>query len=111
MNNNDYWGNLPTHPHNMKAQHTPAPWTARQEGGIIAPWNVTSDSLAYVAGTFGRTAQEQEANARLIAAAPDLLAALQECLSVLECFKPDEVDPETTKVARVAIAKATEGTK
>ena len=51
--------------------------------------------------------QEQMANARLIAAAPDLLSALQDMLA---CVYDEERNDETIKAveaARTAIAKAT----
>ena len=51
--------------------------------------------------------QEQQANARLIAAAPDLLEALR---GMLSCCYDEERDDETIKAveaARTAIAKAT----
>jgi hypothetical protein len=51
--------------------------------------------------------QEQMANARLIAAAPDLLSALQD---MLLCCYDEELDDQTIKAveaARTAIAKAT----
>ena len=58
--------------------HTPGPWHAEAAGGrivaangdVIAPW-VLRDSAG------GPLAPEREANARLIAAAPDLLVALE----------------------------------
>ena len=68
----------------MSAAHTPGPWSVfdgREVDGI-SPWVVTksgdpedSDGL-YVAGLADNDA-ETIANARLIAAAPDLLEALQ----------------------------------
>ena len=39
--------------------------------------------MKYVAGVFGRTGVEQEANARLIAAAPELLAVLNEARDLI----------------------------
>lgn len=57
-------------------QHTPGTWHAHE--GQIYP-EETGHTLAlipYYSGT-----EEQEANARLIAAAPELLAALQNLLS------------------------------
>jgi len=53
--------------------------------------------------------QEQMANARLIAAAPDLLVALQ---AMLDCCYDEECNDETiqaVRMARFAVKKATEG--
>jgi len=66
----------------MKLSHTPGPWQAADEtaGQAIRIRTVgTIDSaltLALVLVPFAGTEAEQRANARLIAAAPDLLAAL-----------------------------------
>lgn len=91
----------------MTTTHTPGPWEydgdyifAAAIGGYIADPN-TDDMTSgrYVAK---RDAQVQiEANARLIAAAPDLLAALQGVLRVAD-RATDEFD-----AARAAIARAT----
>ena len=49
-----------------------------------------------------------EANARLIAAAPELLAALQGMIEYfVDCSIDDYSDTETLQAARAAIAKAT----
>lgn len=91
----------------MSTKHTPGPWEAIQKGGINAPWNVNvphlsdTDSMKYVAGAFGRTGKEQEANARLIAAAPELLAFAQ----MVAGGGYDMADIMTE--ARALIAKAT----
>ncbi len=53
----------------MKSQATPGPWEADQEGVIFSIEDGTS-----ICSTYPRN---REANARLIAAAPDLLAALE----------------------------------
>ena len=96
---------------------TPGPWAvcsginAADRPGIEAPgfrlsivvYGTDDDEE----GVFGRTGQEAEANARLIAAAPDLLEALQDALCALECCGKDF--PAATK-ASAAIAKATGGT-
>ena len=90
------------------------------------PWMVhstASEALAIYAG-FRRVATvphsdregtaEDEANAKLIAAAPELLEALTDCKGVLDSFeqqlngKSIAVTEVLTK-ARAAIAKATEG--
>ncbi len=86
-------------------KHTPGPWRVapnRSLSGAIetdfSPFNHT-----LLGCTFGESPVHQ-ANARLMAAAPDLLAALEGVLRVAD-RKTDEFD-----AARSAIAKATKGT-
>ena len=69
----------------MKVKHTPGPWQVRH----FNPTEVC-DCDGEIRGCSGiaRTSTnspmpERVANAKLIAAAPDLLAALQQCESVL----------------------------
>jgi hypothetical protein len=59
------------------AKHTPGPWTASEKDN--RGWrSIRSPRLAVpVAEVLGNGLCEDEANARLIAAAPDLLAALK----------------------------------
>jgi len=87
----------------MKNQHTPGPWAA-------SPYmNITSRN-----GTVAKTEQmpgndeaERKANAHLIAAAPDLLSALREMMSVFQDHEQyDEESAEVVSIARAAIAKA-----
>jgi hypothetical protein len=66
-------------------QHTPGPWSQGEDN----PLNIYGNhaSVANVHGTHptgARTEEEAIANARLIAAAPELLAALQEAVMVLK---------------------------
>lgn len=66
--------------------HTAGPWTAKPGVGGVSSWVVWAGDCG-VADCFGLyedkgperwlTAQENEANARLIAAAPEMLAALE----------------------------------
>lgn len=87
--------------------HTPAPWLAEDYAGAgSADWYVVPhDHKGTIAALTGLGA---EANARLIAAAPDLLEALEElrrCL--IDQGFPDDGHMLTT--ARAAIAKAKGG--
>jgi hypothetical protein len=59
-------------------------------------------------GLHQREAEETRANARLIAAAPDLLEALKDALCALDCCGKDY---DAASVARAAITKATGETK
>ena len=88
-------------------QHTPGPWElshGTEPGQGREPWFWVSASrtlhLRVYACPDGFVIGENEANARLIAAAPDLLAALKGVLCVAD-RKTDEFD-----AARAAIAKA-----
>jgi hypothetical protein len=83
------------------SKHTPGPWQVargHRSGSARAVYPVLRfDSLM-------RQGHDFEANARLIAAAPELLDALQDALSALEVCGRD-FDHATGK-ARAAIAKA-----
>jgi hypothetical protein len=86
----------------MKKQHTPGPWTYEAEetgfaGAIVAKtgWICDFDT------------DPSPANARLIAAAPDLLEALIECEYIIShCLFGCDAENITAK-ARAAIAKTT----
>ena len=64
----------------MTSKHTPGPWTANK---IYGDWNVYSadddDTIAAV-----HSEDNQKANAYLIAAAPDMLAAAVKALAFLD---------------------------
>jgi hypothetical protein len=85
-------------------KHTPGPWTVYEAGFSVA------DAWGHVLSTDveGRMPEEAAANARLIAAAPELLAALEALLSVYQGFAPweGEVERQAEIKARAAIAKA-----
>lgn len=116
------------------AKHTPGPWFTNRQGRstvyIEAP--IRDGWLQEVAacGPTEAGQEQQEANARLIAAAPELLAALQAALAVIDDYLEYEHngDPWTEdaramgemdiddyqcdgrlEAAREAIAKATGG--
>ena len=82
----------------MSAQHTPGDWVA--EHGAIrtadgSRWLFESASLGWQI-----TNEERHANARLIAAAPDMLAVVSELL------ERGEASLSLLNKARAAIAKA-----
>lgn len=80
--------------------HTPGPWTVFDEKWGIG---VTTDcaDIAHCGGfDTNRSRDEERANARLIAAAPDLLTALDEL-----AFRAERHGVNAYE-ARVAIAKA-----
>lgn len=90
-----------------KASHTPGPWGIEMHNDtlwIAIPGTFGPKVIAEVDTGFDEPFESQQhANARLIAAAPDLLAALKEladsCDAIPGC-------PVTTR-ARMAIHKAT----
>ena len=98
------------------SKHTPGPWVvvgsrtkyveARLVGSLMQEVAACGPTLADEG--YG---QQQEANARLIAAAPDLLEALQELCEIVEDAieqkSAKDLDSFTLQPARAAIAKAT----
>lgn len=101
----------------MSAQHTPGPWTAlvdqmrhgRRYGPRMALVTTnTGESVAIDCTGSGKDFDESAANARLIAAAPDLLEALRP-FADLDTSTPSElwaIRSELCEAARAAIAKA-----
>ena len=83
-----------------KTTHTPGPWQFQ----IVAGVPTVHKALEPIATTFGNSVV-REANAHLIAAAPDLLAALKDLLSLAEEYLRPPF-PWSADAARAAIAKA-----
>ena len=89
----------------MKTKHTPAPWhvTKDADGQLAVNDHVNFPSEFPIARIYGRLT-DKEANAHLIAAAPDLLAALEE---IVDCRAiPNKGPIQLWTNARAAIAKA-----
>ena len=92
----------------MRERHTPGPWEIARTSGteifIRHPSDIEGRKPGYFAEVrrFTSNDAEVEANARLISAAPDLLAALVDLVETLG--KPDSLSK-----AKDAIAKAREG--
>lgn len=91
----------------MKTAHTRGPWqlsNATPAGRFVGS---SPDGVLGIAMAFGDTPDEQDANARLIAAAPDLLEACQAILTLLEQGQADTLTLEHDGAyLRAAIAKA-----
>ena len=93
------------HTASMTDKHTPGPWkvitgavyTAQSTGKVVP-----IASMDREAGN-GTSLVEREANARLIAAAPELLKALEE---IADRLKWGKLANETEKIARDAIKAA-----
>ena len=79
------------------SKHTPGPWI--QVGDTVG---VPVGRVAWVFAPTSSTWTEEIANARLIAAAPDLLEALRGLLEVTDFY---ELYGAKTEAARAAIAK------
>ena len=87
----------------MNTQHTPGPWR-------VTTAKVMAENGRAICLIENRKLhegfQESSANACIIAAAPDLLAALRLCERALE-ERDAEAEEHAAKAARAAIAKAT----
>ena len=90
--------------------HTPGPWNACKPSkptgnGAAGRWSVQSNEQP-ICGVYNDC---QEANARLIAAAPDLLSALEECLPDLKHYVSTHGPGPDRRLATAiaAIARAT----
>lgn len=101
------------------AAHTPGPWRLVETAGrfdtrvngYLIKYGPVGNWLAHVEAC-GNAALDNEANARLIAAAPDMLEALRDALGTLYEMWPINLvsqfndDPGVVKI-RAAIARAT----
>lgn len=88
----------------MNTTHTPGPWTLGDESNPLvfspAAGAYVAQVLAYTDGDTGTLRAGVDADARLIAAAPDLLAALQTLQNM-------GLGREAFAICKAAIAKAT----
>ena len=92
----------------MEAKHTPGPWKAVTYSGAFDQPLITSDY-----GTIGRLHsfdnRQHEANARLIAAAPEMLKALRGVIHHNDGVKDQyKASPSLIDQVENAIKKATE---
>ena len=92
------------------SEHTPGPWFPINNGSY---WDASTEDRQYstVIASIWETLglETQEANARLIASAPQLLEALNEILpigDIADGLAPYYIHSDTIKSARSAIAKA-----
>ncbi|MGS6394294.1 hypothetical protein ACVG01_17090 [Pseudomonas aeruginosa] len=100
-----------------KQSHTPGPWEIeRYSDGliqIVGNIRAVSDHEEHVTTVVEAVTRGDEANARLIAAAPELLEALQGMIEVYggqyndDCLPKSSTELELIQQARAAIAKAT----
>ena len=101
----------------MSAQHTPGPWVVVWSPKTGRPVGIDAPNDADIPGAVGGVVRQNGigmpgsalgcANARLIAAAPDMLAALREISdSIIGDDVPGRELRAIARTARAAIAKA-----
>ncbi|MGV6396947.1 hypothetical protein ACTUVN_002642 [Pseudomonas caspiana] len=95
-----------------ESKFTPGPWEAIENGFTkMAVISGEGHYLTYAAGNDRMTDQVLEANAKLIAAAPDMIAALELIAGLHDHEKPSfelaQAMYEAACIARSAIQKAT----
>jgi hypothetical protein len=95
---------------------TPGPWEVSGESGNRGEAEVIENAtrvVAWTANTYNDETDEEcvtdedRANARLIAAAPDLLAACEAAMAVIVRPWPKSEELEAHRILLAAIAKAT----
>ena len=92
---------------NMEKKHTPGPWKAQTHISLdrMEIRDANGRRIAECAMDFPMSAKTHDANASLIAAAPELLEALQEIVAAADGEGWSQLDASFTK-ARAAISKA-----
>jgi len=87
--------------------HTPGPWKLIDNGSVIMTSVLFEVQFGYEGECVAECIHTKE-DARLIAAAPEMLAALEELVVLLEDVRSGDytVDYFTDRPARQAIAKA-----
>jgi hypothetical protein len=89
--------------------HTQGPWTAHEfKDGTVELTEYAGSAVAYIEPVKFRSKSERRANAKLIAAAPDLLAACK-AFEGYYCGAPDSPTrgmAHAYEIVRVAIARA-----
>ena len=104
----------------MSEQYTPGPWAADGGGDgeleIWAPESGSKVAICVVANDFSAEGLLESStrpdvcdNARLIAAAPELLEALEQVTELFQWSESGSAEERAYDVARAAIAKAKAG--
>ena len=91
----------------MEKKHTPGPWKTQTHISLdrMEIRDANGRRIAECAMVFPMSAKTHDANASLIAAAPELLEALQEIVTAADGEGRSQLDASFTK-ARAAISKA-----
>ena len=96
----------------MSAQHTPGPWFVVAQNNVGSKgtqvWGLAGDTRIADCASGGISLEGKRANARLIAAAPELLEALQGVLRVAD-RKTDEFDAARAAIDRATCSAAAKG--
>lgn len=87
-----------------RGKHTPGPWKVRENGGLMQSVEAKRDWLVFKCGRDFMAREELEANARLIAAAPELLEALELLIAETDPLRLNSGEPWCR--VRAVIAKA-----
>ena len=92
-----------------ETKHTQGPWKAHVAHELL---NVVTDSVVTVDGlhvadvaSYGASIATRNANARLIAAAPELLAALKAIAPIVHAFTQDELSVTTIREAHEILSR------
>lgn len=87
---------------NEKKEHTPGPWKVRRDENVFDVITQNGNGITACSCADRIDVKEDEANARLIAAAPDMLSALKEAQEIIQ-----RTTGNVSWVVEKAIAKAT----
>ena len=91
----------------MNTKHTPGPWETTRQSGITYIWQAGTENA--IAKVYADVNEDSEANARLIAAAPEFLRVAE--LAATLNTQTNEIGmgmlAELVQRAQAAIAKAT----
>ncbi|MBF0151730.1 MAG: hypothetical protein HQL84_17060 [Magnetococcales bacterium] len=95
------------------SEHTPGPWTVTRHRDGSGGYLITDSKVVIRATTYGcNTHEEENANAHIIAAAPELLEALESLVDQvalhLSAFRVGPLDTNI-EAAKAVIAKARGG--
>ncbi|MBG7512582.1 hypothetical protein I5J62_24380 [Pseudomonas aeruginosa] len=92
-----------------KQSYTPGPWDYWSGYNPVDELEaqITTEDGDIVIASYNRQIPEGEANAKLLAAAPDLLEALEACVARITNEVADAEFLDEVEQARAAIAKAT----
>jgi hypothetical protein len=91
------------------SKHTPGPWTSGHHGNValwVGPSHLAHPVALVPWDSHAEARDEARDNARLIAAAPDLLEALKEILPWHDFHPLEQTDNRIVNLCREAISKA-----